>query len=95
MTCLAISYRFSTPREHWLFTAPQCLDSEEPTWFLRLAVLQYSVLRTTNAARRQGILRGPETIRALRQALVEGVRNHRLAVQIRSAVRAQWRPGQS
>ena len=81
---VAIQYRFSPPLEHWFFVAPQCVDSEEDSWYLRVAALQYSVLRTTNAARHRGApLSATDARRALRQALVEGVRGHALAGQIR------------
>ena len=88
---LAVRYRFSVPWEHWMFTAPECMDSEEASWFLRVAALQYSVLRTTNAARHHGGLTEVEASRALRQALVEGVRGHHLTGKIQSALRASRR----
>ena len=88
---LAVRYRFSPPLEHWFFVAPQCVDSEEESWHFRVAALQYSVLRATNAARHRGALQEADARRALRQALVEGVRGHALAGKIRRAQMAQLR----
>ena len=72
-----------------MFTAPLCVDSEEESWFLRVAALQYAVLRATNAARHHGVLTAAEATRSLRQALVEGIHGHSLARHIRNALRVQ------
>ena len=74
-----------------MFTAPLCIDAEEESWFLRVAALQYAILRTTNAIRHQGSLTEPEVMRALRQALVEGIRGDSLARKIRKVFVATHR----
>ena len=81
---LAVEYRISRPRDHWAFAAPSCVEVEAlDGWWARVALLQYAVQQTTNAARAVGRLSGDmdeaTCMRALRQGLIEGARGHSAA----------------
>ncbi len=54
--------------------APEDCDNRHKGWWERLALLQYSTLRTTNAARSLGGLPAVESQRALLQAAFEGAK---------------------
>jgi hypothetical protein len=78
---LQLCCRYSTGSEYWCLSAPDDRDTVgSKDWWARLALLHYSVLRTTNAARSRGCLTSTEdATRALQQAAMEGCRGHPLA----------------
>ena len=77
---LHISPRFSSGIAYWTLAAPEDAETESsPTWWPRLALLLYSALKTTNAARHRAPLTPEEASRALQQAAMEGVRGHKMA----------------
>ena len=75
---LGLECRFSERKEYWFLTAPEDADMRSGTWWRRLALLQYAVMRVTNACRVQGRLAPREVRRALRQAMQQGAQGHRL-----------------
>lgn len=71
---LGLHMRFSRSQEYWLLTAPADRDTEAELWWERLALLEYAVLRTTNAARHLGAIAAAEADGALWQAALTGAR---------------------
>ncbi len=77
---LHIRCRFSPGWDYWTLTAPEDRETSQHTsWWPRMALLHYAVLRTAQAAHSRGRLSPEESQRALRQAAIEGARGHPLA----------------
>ena len=61
------------------------VDTDQTTWWERMALLHYTVLRTTNAARIIGGLGPSEVPRALWQSALEGAKGSRLLHFVKQA----------
>ena len=90
---LGLSHRYCSPLEEWLLVSPQHRDADgDDHWWSKLAVLQYSVMRVTNAMRAQSALPVHfDARRALDQALIEAIRGHEALAGV---VRCQQTPAQ-
>ena len=82
---LHLKCRFAPAAAYWFFIAPNDAETTRHQWWDRMALLQYAVLRTTNAARISGSIQGEEAERALWQAALEGSRDSQVLRAVREA----------
>ena len=83
---LHLLFRFSRHMQYWMLAAPEDQETKEESWWARLSLLHYAVLRTITAASRQPCaLSGDQADRALWQATLEGAKGSRLLDAILTA----------
>lgn len=75
---MQLRLRFARPLEYWMLTTPDDEESIQPMWWEKMALVLYAVLRTTNAARLRGGVRGETAERALWQAAIEGAKGTKI-----------------